>query len=140
MRAYIDGHCARNRRARLGQAHSVLANTCLSKVRSRDEIAVYDGAVDASTFADRVSETGISSASSFIYDANDNRTVLDAGTTTNLSYQPLSNRLSAIDGIPLHHDMAGNRTADLGGYAHVQLQRCRSPVWGVFERQPGNGN
>ena len=80
-----------------------------------DEIAIYDGAVDASTFADRVSETGISSASSFIYDANGNRTVLDAGTTTNLSYQPLSNRLSAIDGIPLQHDVAGNRTADLGG-------------------------
>ena len=81
-----------------------------------DEVALYAGAVDASTFSGRFSESVIDVTYGFTYDANGNRTVGDDGSTiTDLTYQPFSNRLAAIDGVALQHDTAGNRTADLGG-------------------------
>ena len=81
-----------------------------------DEVALYAGAVDASTFSGRFSESVIGVTYGFTYDANGNRTVGDDGSTiTDLTYQPFSNRLAAIDGVALQHDTAGNRTADLGG-------------------------
>ena len=81
-----------------------------------DEVALYAGAVDASTFSGRVSASGIGVTYGLGYDANGNRTTVDdGGNITSLMYQPLSNRLATIDGVTLQHDAAGNRTADLGG-------------------------
>jgi RHS repeat-associated protein len=75
-----------------------------------DEVAIYDGAMSASTFANRVLSPDV-----FAYDANGNRTSHNYGTPTTLTYQSLSNELATIDSVSVAHDAAGNRTAEPGG-------------------------
>ncbi|HNP64290.1 MAG TPA: RHS repeat-associated core domain-containing protein, partial [Woeseiaceae bacterium] len=76
-----------------------------------DEVAVYDSAMTAASFADR-----FTSRIEYTYDANGNRTERDQGTaSTVLAYQSNSNRLSTIDSVSVQHDLAGNRTSDQGG-------------------------
>ena len=75
-----------------------------------DEVAIYDGAMSASTFANRLTSPGV-----FAYDANGNRTSHNDGTPTTLTYQSLSNELLTIDSVSVAHDAAGNRTAEPGG-------------------------
>ncbi len=83
-----------------------------------DDVAIYDSAVTASTFANRIAplELNPSASSSLGYDANGNRISVDDGSTLKtLGYQAQSNQLASIDSIALQHDPAGNRTADQGG-------------------------
>jgi len=79
-----------------------------------DEVAVYEGSVDATTFANRVSGGGAGTA--YAYDANGNRSSLDDGASvTTYGYDAFSNRLNAINASTLQRDAAGNLTADSGG-------------------------
>ena len=80
-----------------------------------DELAVYDTAVTATTFAGRFSSAG-GASTTFTYDSNGNRTLVDEdGTLTSYGYATASNQLTTIGGSSLTRDASGNRTADVGG-------------------------
>lgn len=83
-----------------------------------DEVAVYDTAVDASTFVNRSVPPGSGSTvtDNLTYDANGNRLTLDDGTTvTNFGYQASTNKLTSIGGLTVQRDASGNRVAEVGG-------------------------